>query len=94
MLEALEEIGHIIPLADVEKFADGALGRPHLARAMIEHGIVESVTQAFDEYIGNGGPFSEKDHCQPLQKLLAWFTNLEESPLLPIHCIMELVMKS
>ena len=49
-------MGHEIPLTDVEKFAEGALGRPHLARAMMEHGIVESVSEAFDNWIGNGGP--------------------------------------
>ena len=56
MLEAMKELGHDIPLEDVELFADGALGRPHLARAMIAHGIVETVSEAFDVYIGNGAP--------------------------------------
>ena len=56
MLEAMKELGYDIPLEDVEKFADGALGRPHLARAMIEHGIVGTISEAFDEYIGNGAP--------------------------------------
>ena len=49
MLKALAEMG-------LEKFAEGALGRPHLARAMMEHGIVESFSEAFDNWIGNGGP--------------------------------------
>ncbi len=56
MLAAMGELGHQIPLEDVEKFADGALGRPHLARAMIEHGIVETISEAFEQYIGNGAP--------------------------------------
>ena len=56
MLAAMGELGHEIPLEDVEKFADGALGRPHLARAMIEHGIVETISEAFEQYIGNGAP--------------------------------------
>ena len=56
MLEALSELGHDIPLEDVEKYADDSLGRPHLARAMVEHGIVETVSEAFEKYIGNGGP--------------------------------------
>ena len=66
MLGALKEMGYDIPIEDVAKHADGALGRPHLARAMIDHGIVESVSQAFDEYIGNGCPaFRER----PLPKI-------------------------
>ena len=36
---------------------DGVLGRPHVARAMIEAGVVNSVTEAFTErWIGPGGP--------------------------------------
>ena len=56
MLEALRELGHDIPLRDVEKYAEGSLGRPHLARAMIDHGIVESISEAFDQWIGNDAP--------------------------------------
>lgn len=56
MLEALRELGHDIPLRDVEKHAEGSLGRPHLARAMIDHGIVESISEAFDQWIGNDAP--------------------------------------
>ena len=56
MLSALSDLGYDIPIADVEKYAEGSLGRPHLARAMLEHGIVESVQQAFDEWIGDTGP--------------------------------------
>ena len=56
MLEALKELGHEIPLEDVEKYAEGSLGRPHLARAMMDHGIVESISEAFDIWIGNGRP--------------------------------------
>ncbi len=34
----------------------GAIGRPHIARAMLEAGYVESVKDAFNRYIGNDGP--------------------------------------
>lgn len=34
----------------------GAPGRPHLARAMVEAGIVASVPEAFDRFIGNDHP--------------------------------------
>ncbi|HIF46178.1 MAG TPA: PHP domain-containing protein [Candidatus Poseidoniales archaeon] len=56
MLDALEELGHTILLADVEKFAEGSLGRPHLGRAMLEAGMVDTVQQAFDDWIGNDCP--------------------------------------
>ncbi|MEO6350420.1 MAG: PHP domain-containing protein [Candidatus Limnocylindrales bacterium] len=36
--------------------SDEALGRPHIARAMVAAGYVESVQQAFDEWIDRKGP--------------------------------------
>lgn len=33
----------------------GQLGRPHFARLLIEHGLVSSVSEAFDEYLGEDG---------------------------------------
>jgi 3',5'-nucleoside bisphosphate phosphatase len=35
---------------------EGTVGRLHLARIMVEDGIVRSVQEAFDRYIGNGKP--------------------------------------
>ncbi len=34
----------------------GAVGRPHIARALVEAGYVESVPDAFDRYLRTGGP--------------------------------------
>lgn len=36
--------------------AGGSVGRPHVARAMVEAGAVETVREAFDQYLHNGGP--------------------------------------
>lgn len=36
--------------------SDEALGRPHIARAMVAAGHVQSVQQAFDEWIDRNGP--------------------------------------
>ncbi len=35
---------------------EAAVGRPHVAAAMVEAGYVESVPQAFDQYLYTGGP--------------------------------------
>ena len=56
ILDAMRELGHNIKLKDVQKHAEGSLGRPHLARTMVEYGIVDNVQQAFDEWIGDAGP--------------------------------------
>jgi predicted metal-dependent phosphoesterase TrpH len=34
----------------------GGLGRPHVAKALVEEGIVASIGAAFDEYLGRDGP--------------------------------------
>ena len=39
-----------------ELAAGGSVGRPHVARALMERGYVTSVQQAFDEWLGDGKP--------------------------------------
>jgi 3',5'-nucleoside bisphosphate phosphatase len=57
IVEKLAALGMPIPWERVEAIADGAgIGRPHIARAMIAAGYVESVRDAFDRYLYNGGP--------------------------------------
>jgi predicted metal-dependent phosphoesterase TrpH len=34
----------------------GTVGRPHVARAMIEQGYVQTVSEAFDRFLGSGRP--------------------------------------
>jgi len=38
-------------LRAIEQSADGALGRPHIARYMVQKGIVSDVQEAFDRYL-------------------------------------------
>ena len=56
MAEKLEGLGMPLPMDAVLAHACGILGRPHLARAMMDQGYVESVQQAFDQYLGKGKP--------------------------------------
>lgn len=51
MLEKLEEEGMPINIEELE-----GLGRPHIAKAMIQKGYVEDFKEAFDFYIGDGRP--------------------------------------
>ncbi len=44
----------------LEKAGNGAVGRPHIAMAMVGEGLVKSYQIAFDDYIGNGRPAYEK----------------------------------
>lgn len=57
MLARLAALGVRLRVADVEKFGDGkTIGRPHVARAIVETGAVGSVKEAFDRYLGEGRP--------------------------------------
>jgi len=55
MTERLAEQGVVVPFDVVlaQGTEGGVLGRPHLARALVATGHVESIPQAFDLYIGN-----------------------------------------
>jgi predicted metal-dependent phosphoesterase TrpH len=63
MIQKLRSIGIPMTLAEVEAQSGGEnLGRPHLARALLERGLVSSVKEAFDRYLGNGCPaFVERE---------------------------------
>ena len=51
----LNELGVRIEFASVlEQAAGGAIGRPHVARAMIAEGWAVDFRDAFDRYLGNG----------------------------------------
>jgi predicted metal-dependent phosphoesterase TrpH len=59
----LNELGVKITLADVlAQSAGGAVGRPHIARALVNDGWATDVRDAFDRYLGNGrAAFVPKD---------------------------------
>jgi predicted metal-dependent phosphoesterase TrpH len=53
----LNELGVRIEFASVlEQAAGGAIGRPHVARAMIAEGWAVDFRDAFERYLGNGKP--------------------------------------
>ena len=57
MVKKLSAIGLEIDWERVKEIAgDGAIGRPHVAQALVEKGHVKSVQEAFDLYIGRDGP--------------------------------------
>lgn len=60
MLRKLEAIGMHVTLEEVmDEGADAeSLGRPHLARALIRRGYVQSNAEAFDRLLADGGPIN------------------------------------
>lgn len=63
MVERLRALGYAITPERVDELAaGGAMGRPHVARALVEGGYVASVSEAFDKLIGTGKPaYVEKE---------------------------------
>ena len=57
IIQRLNGLGFVFSINDVKKeFGHGQLGRPHIARYMLQKGFVQSIDQAFDTYLGRGKP--------------------------------------
>ncbi|HEY7781493.1 MAG TPA: PHP domain-containing protein [Ktedonobacterales bacterium] len=56
MVEKLNQVGLDITWARVRALAQGAVGRPHIAQALIEKGHATSVSDAFDRWLSKGRP--------------------------------------
>ena len=57
MVRVLGEHGVTIDVGRVQAIAgDASVGRPHVARALVEAGYVESVAEAFGTWLGDGKP--------------------------------------
>lgn len=57
ILQRLSALGMPLEWERVLAIAEGgSIGRPHIARAMVEAGYVESVRDAFDRFLYNDGP--------------------------------------
>ena len=77
MVQKLAELGYPISFERVQQLAgDGAIGRPHVAQALIEAGHVRTKGEAFDKLIGRHGPayverakLSPADACRLLRSV-------------------------
>jgi len=57
IVERLKDMGVSISVEQVEKIAKvGSVGRPHIARALVENGHVASMKEAFERYLKSTGP--------------------------------------
>ena len=55
VISKLAALGVALTPDEIERFSGGkTLGRPHVARAMVERGYVSTVREAFDLYLGDG----------------------------------------
>ncbi|MER3457670.1 MAG: hypothetical protein C4309_02600, partial [Chloroflexota bacterium] len=57
MVEKLARLGLPLDWERVQAIAgEGAVGRPHVARALLERGYITTISEAFEKYIGHEGP--------------------------------------
>ncbi|QIA27016.1 PHP domain-containing protein [Thermaerobacter sp. PB12/4term] len=57
MLQRLAEAGIVLDEARIRAMAQGgAIGRPHVARALVDAGVVATVAEAFERYLTPGKP--------------------------------------
>src|ERR671919_1495874 len=72
MVRKLQDLGYPVLFERVREIASGKnIGRPHIAQALVEAGVVAEVKEAFsDELIGTGGrAYVEKHALHPLDAL-------------------------
>ena len=69
MVERLDEMGLPVPWERVEELSGGgAIGRPHIAQAMVEAGYIRYPKDAFDKYLGRNGPaYVERARLTPAE---------------------------
>lgn len=67
IVEKLREMGLNVTWEQVKRIADGgAVGRPHVAQALLDSGYVATVKEAFDKYISRNGPaYVEREKMTP-----------------------------
>lgn len=56
MVRKLDALGVPVTFEEVARHAEGAIGRPHVARALVERGYVKTFDEAFDRYLGRNSP--------------------------------------
>jgi hypothetical protein len=71
MVAKLADMGIHIDWEQVSEIAKGgAVGRPHIAQAMLKQGYVSTLQQAFTEYIGRDCPaYVERERLSPTEAL-------------------------
>jgi predicted metal-dependent phosphoesterase TrpH len=71
-LEKLRGLGIDIDEEEVRRSAAGAaaLGRPHVADALVSKGVVAHRGEAFDRYLGSQGPAYVNRYAAPLEAML------------------------
>jgi 3',5'-nucleoside bisphosphate phosphatase len=83
IIAKLNGLGIKITLEQVEKISgQGQMGRPHIARALMEAGYVRSIQQAFDLYLRNDGQAYVPKFRFPPEEAIAMIRDVQGVPVL------------
>jgi hypothetical protein len=83
IIAKLNGLGVKITLEQVEKISGrGQMGRPHIARALMESGYVRSIQEAFDIYLRNDGKAYVPKFRFPPQEAIAMIRDVQGVPVL------------
>lgn len=83
IIKKLNDLGIKITMARVEEISGGGqVGRPHIARALLESGYVTSIQDAFDKYLGWHRPAYVSKFRFPPDQALAMIREAQGIPVL------------
>jgi predicted metal-dependent phosphoesterase TrpH len=98
IVRKLNTLGISLKLEDVLKISrNSAVGRPHIAQAMVERGFINSYYEAFNKYIGNGCvAYEKKVHISPRSafKIISdsgGLSFIAHPGIMPEHILKELI---
>ena len=70
ILENLKSLEIEIDKSEIDLFDTKVPGRPHIAELLIKHGYVESISEAFAKYLGNGKLNNINQHQEDIQNII------------------------
>lgn len=83
IVEKLNGLGLPMTYEEVQALAGtGAVGRPHIARVMMEKGYVQSAKEAFDRYLAEGRPAYVPRQLPEPAEAIAWIRAARGLPVL------------
>jgi len=83
MIARLNKLNIDISWQQVRQFAGkSTIGRPHIAQVMLDNGCIKSFKEAFDKYIGLGGPAYVERHKITPQEAVALIKEANGLPAL------------
>jgi hypothetical protein len=91
IIRNLKRLGIPISLEEVVREAgEGQPGRPHIAALLVKKGVVGSIDEAFDRYLGNGKPgYVDKSRIE-CSRAIELINTAGGIPVLAHPCLLEL----